>query len=163
MGGGAIKKLQEWGQPVDIQGFDIRLLNEEQAEALSTLKHYNQFKFAWDNPKDNIDDKIELLLDYIPYTKLMCYVLIGFWSTPKQDLDRCLHLWEDYKVEPYVMPYNKFDTYQKQFSRYVNNKMLFKTRSWEEYKEGNRYGEKEWERVLERKRKEEWEKAHPYF
>lgn len=48
----AIRQLQEWNQPVDIQGFDIRLFNEEQGEALQSLKHRQAFKFAWDNPRE---------------------------------------------------------------------------------------------------------------
>ena len=59
----------EWNQKVDFQGFDIRIFNEEQGEALSQLKFHKTFKFAWDNPRDNLDDKIELLLDYITVEK----------------------------------------------------------------------------------------------
>jgi hypothetical protein len=35
---------------------------------------------------------------------------------------------------PFVMPYNKFDPYQKSFARWVNNRAVFKSCSWEEYK-----------------------------
>ena len=35
------------------------------------------------------------------------------------------------------MPYDKFDPYQRKFARWVNNKAIFKTRSWEEYVNGN--------------------------
>lgn len=129
----AVQQLQEWKQPVDLQGFDIRLLNKEQAEALTTLRHYKSFKFAWDNPKENIDDKIELLLQYIKPYKLMCYVLIGYWSTPEEDLYRVMHLWNKYKIHAFVMPYNKFDRYQKDFARWCNNKIIFKSCTWEEY------------------------------
>ena len=134
----SIDQLLEWKQKVDLQGFDIRIFNEEQGDALTELKHYNAFKFAWDNPRDNIDDKIELLLNYIKPYKLMCYVLIGYWSTPQEDYERVMHLWNKYKIHSFVMPYDKFDPYQKSFARWCNNKILFKTRSWEEYKNGNR-------------------------
>ena len=122
----AVQQLLKWGQPVDLQGFDIRLFDKEQGEALQSLKHYKSFKFAWDNPKDNIDDKIELLLNYIKPYKLMCYVLIGYWSTPEEDLQRVMHLWDNYKIHAFAMPYNKFDSYQKDFSRWCNNKIIFK-------------------------------------
>ena len=121
-----------------MQGFDIRLFNKEQGEALQLLRHRKSFKFAWDNPRDNIDDKIELLLDYIKPYKLMCYVLIGYWSTEEEDLMRVIHLWDEYKIVPFVMPYNKFDKYQLDFARWCNNRYLFKTRSWEDYKNGVR-------------------------
>lgn len=134
----AVEQLLEWDQKVDFQGFDIRIFDEEQGSAISSLKFHHTFKFAWDNPKDNIDDKLDLLVDIIPHRRLMCYVLIGYWSTPEEDLMRVRHLWDDYGIDPYVMPYNKFDRYQKDFARYVNNKIIFKTRSWEDYLNGNR-------------------------
>lgn len=129
----AVDTLLEIGQPVDIQGFDIRLFDEEQGLALQSLKHRKTFKFAWDNPRDNIDDKLDLIVDCIHHRRLMCYVLIGYWSTPEEDLMRVRHLWDDYGIDPYVMPYDKSNPYQRSFARYVNNKIIFKTRSWEEY------------------------------
>jgi len=134
----AVDTLLEWNQPVDMQGFDIRIFDDEQGEALNKLKHYKAFKFAWDNPRDNLDDKIEKLLEYIKPSKLMCYVLIGYWSTPEEDLYRVMHLWDEYKIHAFSMPYDKFNNYQKDFSRWCNNKIIFKTRSWEEYLSGNR-------------------------
>ena len=134
----AVRQLQEWDQPVDMQGFDIRLFTDEQGEALQTLKHRKAFKFAWDNPRDNLDDKIELLLEYIKPSKLMCYVLIGYWSSEEEDYMRVMHLWDEYKIHAFAMPYNKFDKYQRSFARWCNNKIIFKTRSWQEYKDGNR-------------------------
>ena len=134
--------LLDLGQKIDMQGFDIRIFNEDQGEALSQLKHHKSFKFAWDNPRDNIDDKIELLLDYIKPSNLMCYVLIGYWSSPMEDYRRVMHLWEKYKIHSFVMPYDKFNRYQKDFSRWVNNKIEFKNCTWEEYQEkmGRNYG-----------------------
>lgn len=70
----SVTQLQLWGQPIDMQGFDIRLLDEEQAKALNGLRHYKKFKFAWDNPKQNIDDKIELLLNYMTSKVVMLYI-----------------------------------------------------------------------------------------
>lgn len=130
------------GQKIDMQGFDIRIFNKDQGEALSQLKHHKSFKFAWDNPRDNIDDKIELLLDYIKPSNLMCYVLIGYWSSPMEDYQRVMHLWDEYKIHSFVMPYDKFNRYQKDFSRWVNNKWEFKSCTWEEYQEkmGRNYG-----------------------
>jgi hypothetical protein len=134
----AVDYLKSLNQPIDMQGFDIRLFTDEQGSALQELKHYQAFKFAWDNPNDNIDDKIELLLDYIKPYKLMCYVLIGYWSSPEEDLMRIQHLWEDYKIHPFVMPFDKFDRYQKDLARWCNNKVIFKSCTWEEYKNGKK-------------------------
>lgn len=129
----AVEYLQELNQPIDMQGFDIRIFNEEQGEALQSLKHEKSFKFAWDNPQDNLDDKIELLLDYIKPSKLMCYVLIGYWSSPEEDLMRVQHLWDKYRIHAFAMPYDKFDIYQRRFARWCNNKIIFKSCSWEDY------------------------------
>lgn len=159
----AVHTLHEWDQAIDMQGFDIRLLDEEQAQAIDSLKFYKNFKFAWDNPKDNIDEKIEQLLDIVPHSRLMCYVLIGFWSTPSEDLYRVNHLWDEYKIDAFVMPYNKFDEYQLQFSRWANNKVLFKTRTWEEYMDGYRQTKEHYQRLLEKRQKQEVEKANQYF
>lgn len=37
-------------------------------------------------------------------------------------------------VDPFVMPFNKKDPYQKKFARWVNMKAIFKTVKWGEYK-----------------------------
>ena len=134
----AVDQLLEWNQKVDLQGIDIRLFNDEQGVALQELKHQKAIKIAWDNPKDNLDEKIEHLLEYIKPYKIMCYVLVGYWSTEEEDLKRIMHLWDDYKIHPFVMPYNKFDRYQKDIARWCNNKIIFKTRTYEDYKNGNR-------------------------
>ena len=150
----AVNQLLEWDQPVDMQGFDIRLFDDEQGEAISLLKNYKNFKFAWDNPKENLDDKIESLLEYVKPSKLLCYVLIGFWSDESQDLMRVNHLWDKYKIKSFVMPYNKFDKYQLNFARWCNNKVLFRTRTWEEYKNGYTQTKKHYENFLKKKSNE---------
>ena len=38
---------------------------------------------------------------------------------------------------PFVMPYNKSDQYQKSFARWVNNRAVFNSCSWNEYKYNN--------------------------
>lgn len=134
----AVDQLLEWDQPVDIQGIDIRLFNDEQGVALQQLKHKKQLKIAWDNPKQNLDKQIDHLLDYISPSNIMCYVLIGYWSTPEEDLYRVMHLWDNYKIHAFAMPFDKFNKYQRMFARWCNNKIIFKTRSWEEYLGGNR-------------------------
>ena len=35
------------------------------------------------------------------------------------------------------MPYNKFDKYQKNFSRWVNHRAIFNSVKWEDYKNFN--------------------------
>ncbi len=128
----AITALQGYGQPVDFQGIDIRLLTYDQCEALLSLKHNKQIKIAWDNPTDDLTGKLKWVAGCIKPYKIMCYVLIGYWSTPKQDLDRVMYL--DYLgMTPFVMSYNKSDRYQKDFARWVNRREIFKSCTWKEY------------------------------
>lgn len=37
-------------------------------------------------------------------------------------------------VNPFVMPYNRRDTYQRVFARWVNHKAIFKSVKWQDYK-----------------------------
>jgi len=120
------------------QGIDIRILSFSHIMALKALHFFQsnrkQVKFAWDNPKDSLEKPIDNILKYIKPYHLMCYVLIGFWSTPEEDLHRVSYL-KERGIVPFVMPYNKKDDYQKAFAIWCNNRRLFFSCSWEEYKE----------------------------
>ena len=130
----AIERLIEWGQPVDFQsGIDARIFNDEQGEALKKLRLFKQIHIAWDNPKDNLPIKIDELTKFVRPYKIMCYVLIGFDLTPEEDLHRVETL-RNMKIDPFVMPYNKRDDYQRRFARWVNHKAIFKSVKWVDYK-----------------------------
>lgn len=129
----AIEKLLEWNIPVNLHGVDVRIMNEEQAYYLNKLKHYKQVHIAWDNPKQNILEQLKVMTKYIKPYKIMCYVLIGYWSTPEEDLYRIEKL-RELRVDPFVMPFNKMDEYQKKFARWVNHKAIFKTVDWKDYR-----------------------------
>ena len=130
----AIKQLKEWNQPVEFQcGIDVRLFNEEQGKALQELTIRNMLHTAWDNPKEDLRNKFKLLSKFIKPYRIMSFVLIGYWSTPQEDLFRVMEL-KKLGMNPFVMPYNKRDKYQKAFARYVNHKAIFMSISWEEYK-----------------------------
>jgi len=129
----AVKWLHKANQPVDFQGVDVRLLTEEMGAALNSLKHYKQIKIAWDEPKEDLKPKLREVLKDIPAYKLMCYVLVGFCSTEKQDLHRVEAL-RELKIDPFVMPFDKKDLYQRAFARWVNHKAIFKKVKWEDYR-----------------------------
>lgn len=119
------------------QGLDIRLLTNSQADTLSTLKTWGQtpFRFSWDLMA--IEKQVRRGIGILGKAKLknksMFYVLIGYDTTPEEDLYRVETL-RGLGVDPFVMPYNKFDTYQRQFARWVNHKAIFKTVQWQEYR-----------------------------
>jgi len=111
----------------------VRLFNEEQGKALQELTIRNMLHTAWDNPKEDLRNKFKLLSKFIKPYRIMSFVLIGYWSTPQEDLFRVMEL-KKLGMNPFVMPYNKRDKYQKAFARYVNHKAIFMSISWEEYK-----------------------------
>ena len=140
------------------QGLDIRLMNDKKANLLSqlNLKHNRQIRFAFDDIKDKkiIRKGIETLLSNgVKYYRIMFYVLVGFNSTPAEDLER-IRILQEYKIDPFVMPYKdingydtekirkrcgfdnkyKYEKYLQQFSRWVNHKGIYRTVKWEDYK-----------------------------
>lgn len=138
-----IKVLKAFNQPIDFNtGIDLRLLTEEQCEALSELK-IKQIHCAWDNyeDKEKILPKLEMLCRYVKPYKITVYVLVGFESKEiiETDIERVMTL-KEFGVNPFAMGYINFDdpNYKKSkivtdFCRWVNNKYVFKTTTWEKY------------------------------
>lgn len=129
----AVRDIFKTKQKVNLHGVDVRIMDEEQATALNRMKHTGQIHIAWDLPKMDLRPKLEEVTKYIKPYKLMCYVLIGYNSTPEQDLYRVETL-RELKIDPFVMPFNKADEYQRKFARYVNMKAVFKTVAWKDYR-----------------------------
>lgn len=125
-----------------VQGLNIRIITKEQAELLAQCKYVNSkfnqkyLTFAWDKFKDRklIDKGIKICNDAgIPTRHMQFFVLIGFDTTPDQDLERVMYL-KELGAMPFAMPYNKSDKYQKRFTRWVNHRATFKSTSFENYK-----------------------------
>lgn len=126
------------------QGLNIRIITDEQARALASVRFWNyqqtrrQVYFAWDRFQDErlIDAGIERVKAAgIKPWQMAFYVLIGFDTTPAQDLYRVAKL-RDLGCDPYVMPYDKHDLYQRRFARWVNHRAIFHTVAWEDYRTG---------------------------
>jgi hypothetical protein len=130
-----IEILKSYDKKIEFnQGIDLRLMNEAQAKALSELKIktiYTAFDHYKD--KDKILKGLEILTKYIKAYKITTYVLIGFDSTHEEDLERVMLL-KEIGVNPFAMAYNKMNSYQKKFARWVNHKAIFKTVKWEDYR-----------------------------
>ena len=126
-----IEWLAEQKQPINFRGVDLRIMTDEQAEALNKLKIQKSIFIAWDNPQDNLEPLLANLVTHIKPYKLRCYVLVGFNSTIEQDLDRIYTL-QKYNILPYVMPYKDYDNpqektpYQKDLCRWANNVFVYK-------------------------------------
>ena len=139
-----IEILRSYNQPISFtQGLDLRIMTEEMAKALSTVK-IKQVYVAWDNyeDKDIVLHGLDILLKYIKPYKITCYCLVGFKQpyVINEDLERVLTL-KDLGVNPFAMGYIDFNNPQykkskeiKDFCRWVNMKATFKSVSWYEYK-----------------------------
>jgi hypothetical protein len=137
-----IKEIKDYGLKVNFsQGLNIRTITDEQAKALTSVRFSTisgkskRVHFAWDRIKDEklIDEGIQRCLNNgLKPDQMSFYVLIGFNTTPKEDLYRVMKL-HNYGCNPYVMPYNKKDLYQKRFARWVNHKAVFKSVKWNDY------------------------------
>ncbi len=129
----AIKYLRDISQPVLFDsGLDVRIFTDEQGKVLQQIKIYKMLHIAWDNPKQDLTNKIKLMLKYIKAYKIMCYVLIGFDSTHEENYYRVMKL-KEIGIKSFVIPYNKKDKYQRRFARWVNHKAIFYTVKWEDY------------------------------
>jgi hypothetical protein len=128
----AIRHLKAQGQPVNFHGVDIRIMDSEQAEALNGLRLKRNIHIAWDLPQVDLADKLREIVKIIPSRKLTCYVLVGFNSTPQQDLYR-LRTLKKLGITPFVQPYRDFENktkpsqYAKDIARWANRQELFKT------------------------------------
>lgn len=124
------------------QGLNIRTITEAQASMLKKINFrnlsfkYKQITFAWDNTQDEKFikrgfDKC-LKAGIKPY-QMQFFVLIGYDSTPEEDLHRVETL-KAWGCDPFVMAYDRNDGYQKRFQRWVNRRQIFQTVSWQEYR-----------------------------
>jgi hypothetical protein len=129
------------------QGLNIRVITDEQANALATIRFSNlkrtakQVYFAWDNMKDEsrILSGIETCLRAgLKRSHMAFYVLIGYDTTPEEDYHRVMKI-RELGLDPFVMKFNKKDPYQIKFARWVNHKAAFKSTEWENYDVNVRY------------------------
>ena len=70
------------------QGLDARMLTESRIKALNDVK-FKRIHFAWDNPRDDLEPKFELISRYLKRCNknyVSCYVLTNYDSTFEQDL-----------------------------------------------------------------------------
>jgi hypothetical protein len=135
----AVKILNETGQYVNLHGVDVRIMNEDQATALNSMKlKGSSIHIAWDNPKDDIIPRIKEMSRHVKRYKVTCYVLIGYWSTPEQDYERVIKL-RELGVDPFVQPFRSYDNkripsqYEKDFAAWVNKKERFNSFDFKDF------------------------------
>lgn len=117
------------------QGIDVRVMTEEKAAALASIKHLRSIHYAWDliSFENSILRGIQLLSKYIKTYRHMCYMLVGFNTSFDEDIYRFKRL-RELKVDPYVMIYNKRkdNIRLNHFARWINAR-IYKVCDFEEY------------------------------
>lgn len=134
-----LKDLQKTKAKINIsQGLDLRLMTPEIAQELVKLKRWKNARihFAWDDVR--LEKSILKGLDIVLQTgihpdRLSVYILIGYNSTPEEDLYR-VEILREKGVNSYIMPFDKSNIYQKRFTRWGNHKAIFKSVKWADYK-----------------------------
>ena len=134
----AINELKSINQPVNFHGVDVRIMNEEQAFALNSLKLKSKIKIAWDSAEIDLTDKLNKITKFINKRKLRCYVLVGYNTTIDDDLYRLRKL-KEIGILPFVMIYrdpnnrNEISQYHKDLARWCNRPELFKTMDFKDF------------------------------
>lgn len=140
-----IAEIRHHGLRVNFsQGLNIRIITEEQCAALASVRFVNlsgekkQVHFAWDRFRDQrlIERGIDRVTAAgITARQMAFYVLVGFDTTPEEDFYRVAFL-RDKGCDPYVMPFDAKDPYQRRFARWVNHKAIFNSVLWPDYRDG---------------------------
>lgn len=133
-----MRQYRDTGAVLDFtQGLDIRLINGEDIEDINHMR-LRTLHFAWDNPKDNLEQKFKFFADNFRRKSNigMVYCLTGYDSTLEEDLYRIYTL-RDMGYDPYVMIYDKphAEKRLRRLQRWCNNKIIFKScPKFEDYK-----------------------------
>jgi len=133
-----IKKLQlfiDKGWIMDFnQGFDIRLVNEENAKLLARVKHLKQIHFAWDlmDYEKEVKKGLKILfrVGIKPY-RIMVYVLCNYNTDFEEDIYRFEEL-VNLGVDPFIMIFKDGNKKIRDFGRWVNRR-LYKVCDWKDY------------------------------
>jgi hypothetical protein len=117
-------------------GMDIRLLTEEIATRLKELRWGETLHFAWDFMRDEkrVLDGLEILKNagFDMKHKVQVYVLVGFNTTPEQDIYRCQKL-KSMGASAFVMPFRRTE-HTNAIARWANRKWAFWSCDFNEYK-----------------------------
>ena len=121
----------------DENGYDIRLLDDEKAEALKKTKFDGYIHFAWDLMSDWREVMRGLYIARQHKLSGMVYILIGCGTSRDADLFRC-QVVSDMKMDPYPMPYNRGSKEDRAFKRFICLRGYRKYKSiyvaWKDYK-----------------------------
>jgi len=102
-------ELKETKKKIKFENFDFRLLTEKQADLLSKINVENNYIFALDHPKDieYFSKKMWMVKKYFSEWRCKFYVLVGYNTTIKEDIQRVNFLLEN-KCLPYIMRHENY-------------------------------------------------------
>lgn len=115
------------------QGLDHRRLTPEIVTALKSISHV-EYRFAFDSPAyfKSVERAIKLLFDG-GINRNLWYVLVGFNTTPQEDLDRVNFLRERGQTV-YIQRYNyRQGKFYVALARWCNQHHIFKGMTWEQF------------------------------
>ena len=118
-------------------------MDERTAQALASVKNEKSIHFAWDGHSQDeaVARGIEILSRAgVKPWRLMFYVLVGFDTTQDYDMHRIMTL-HKLGANPFVMPFEKTNPYQRHLARWCNNKFIFKSTSFDDYEPWKKYRE----------------------
>lgn len=137
---GLLRQLADSKAEVTDHGFDARFITKENTEIINRVRLKN-LHFAWDlmAQEKPVLRGLEKFKRYSDRKRgrhgfAEVYVLTNYNTTHEEDLYR-IELLRSMEYEPYVMVYDKPNAPRKtrQLQRYVNNRRIFWSASWEEY------------------------------
>jgi len=102
-----LREIADLGLVVDFnQGLDIRLMTDEIAKAMSKIKPISFWRFALDsnNEIDAFEKNIKLVTKYIHPGLIRSYVLVGFNTGWREDIERIRTIQRS-KTGAFFMPY----------------------------------------------------------
>jgi hypothetical protein len=116
---------------IDENGYDLRLMDYEKANALRHTRFEGKIHYAW----DHMEDETAIIRGLKIAPRGTVYVLIGFDTTEEEDIYRCQKI-VDHGFDPYIMPYHQ-NKEGKRFKRFIDTFMWRKYptigRAWKEY------------------------------
>ena len=126
-----LRQYRETGVWIDFtQGIDIRLTNEQDIDDLNHMK-IKRLHFAWDNPKDDLEEKFRQFSEQFRIKdrrRKSVYCLTNFNSTMEENLYRIYTL-KKLGYDPYVMIYDKPHAPReiRLLQRWCNNKFILQS------------------------------------
>ena len=121
------------------QGLDVRLITDKNLELLRQIRLDN-IHFAYDRwqDKDIIEPRLRAFVEQTGYNRskghTMCYILVNFDTTIKQDIHR-IQFCRELNISPYPMIYDKehCKPIYRKLQRWCNNVIFWSVPTFEEY------------------------------